>query len=325
MTGRRYHASIGWRGGVAALAALLGAVSAAGAQTVIQGRVISGRDSSALGPVEVQLHRVTATGGGAIDSTVAGADGRFRFVVDTTGGPGTLYLAAARREGVLFFGPALHAGMGADEPYLVVVYDPQPAPGPVEGARIGLRHVVLSRSAHGILEVAEVLDVAGIPGQAWVPGPDSIAVFRARLPSGARGLEILQGGIAPETLRLQDGVLEARAALPPAGFRVAIAYFADGPELRIPVDHPTDRLDVILVGSPADRVEGLQPAAAGGMPLEGAVRYTASDLAPGANVALRVTEPSSTGGSALVWLGIGLALLAAAAVSAVLIGRSRAA
>lgn len=305
-----------------AAASLALAPSAARAQVSLEGRVISGADSAAVGPLAVELHRVGPEGGAVLDSVRAGADGRFRFRIDTAGAAGSLFLAAVRRDGVVYFGPALHAGSTSEEPYRVVVYDTAAATGPVGGARVTLRHVVVSPAGPDLVEVAEIFDVVGTGDRAWVPGPDSVAVFRAPLLAGVRSWEPLEGGLPARALRVADGALEVRAALSPAGFRAGIAYLASGPDLVIPVEHPTERLDVILVGAEPGRVEGLVPAEAPPMAAGGrARRFVGSGLAPGDRIRVEVAVPASSRGRVILWVGIGLALLAAAAVSAALVRR----
>jgi hypothetical protein len=311
-------------GALFATAALALGPSSGWAQVALEGRVVAGSDSTPAGPHTVELHRVGPEGGTVLDSVRAGADGRFRFSIDTAGAGSSLFLAAVRRDGVVYFGPPLHAGMAADGPYRVVVYDTAVATGPVGGARIALRHIVVSPAGDGTLEVAEIFDVVGTGDRTWVPGPDSVAVFRAPLPAGVRSWERLEGGLPERAVRVADGGLEIRAALSPAGFRAGIAYLADGPDLVIPVEHPTDRLDVILVGAEARRVEGLVPGGAPAMAAGGAARrFVGSDLLPGSRVRVEVMVPTSSRSRAVLWLGIGLALLAAAALSSVLARRER--
>ncbi len=307
---------------VAALLPLAGPADA-GAQVALEGRVVAGLDSVPVGPVQVELHRVSQEGGAVLDSVLSSADGRFRFTIDTSGAGSSLFLAAVRRDGVVYFGPALHAGMEPDGPYRVVVFDTTAATGPVGGARVALRHVVVSPLGPGAVEVAEVFDVTGTPDRTWVPGPDSVAVFRAPLAAGARQLERLEGGLPGRALRLADGALEVRTSLAPAGFRAAVAYLAAGPDVVIPVEHPTDRLDVILVGAEAARLEGLVPADDPAMGAgSGARRFAASNLLPGDRVEVEIGVPGSSRDRATLWLGIGLALLAGAVLSAALVRRS---
>jgi hypothetical protein len=295
----------------------------AGAQVALEGRVVAGLDSVPVGPVQVELHRVDQEGGAVLDSVLSTADGRFRFSIDTAGAGPSLFLAAVRRQGVVYFGPPLHAGMQPEGPYRVVVFDTTTATGPVGGARVTLRHVVVSPVGPDGVEIAEIFDVTGTPDRTWVPGPDSVAVFRAPLPAGARGLERLEGGLPGRALRLDGGALEVRASLAPSGFRAAVAYLADGPDVVIPIEHPTDRLDVILVGAEAARLEGLAPADDPTMGAgSGARRYAASDLGPGDRVRVEIAVPGTPRDRALLWLGIALALLAAAALSAAFVRRA---
>lgn len=287
------------------------------AQVALEGRVVLGLDSVPIGPLQVELHRVGQEGGAVLDSVLATADGRFRFSIDTAGAGSSLFLAAVRRDGVVYFGPALHAGLAPEGPYRVVVFDTASATGPVGGARVTLRHIVVSPAGSGTVEVAEIFDVVGSPDRTWVPGPDSVAVFRAPLAAGARNLERMEGGLPDRALRLADGALEVRAALAPSGFRAAVAYFAGGPDVVIPVEHPTDRLDVILVGAEAARLEGLSPADDPAMGAgSGARRFAASGLLPGDRIRVEIARPAPARDRALLWLGIALALLAGAALSA---------
>jgi hypothetical protein len=292
------------------------------AQTV-NGVVISGRDSSAVPGVTVLMHRITADAGEVVDSTATDARGRFSLSMSDSEDPAALFAAAALNDGVNYFGPAMHAGMEPSDPYTIVVHDTETIDGTLTDSRIMLRHVVVSPTAHGLVQITEVVDVAGEPGRALATASVVDPIWVIDLPAGIESWTPVAGGLPAEALSLVGNRVEVRAKLPPTGMRVAYAYFREGPEVELPVAHPTDRLEVILVGADEENLVGLNPGSSADLPpASNAKRFVATALEPGAAVGLTLESESAPTGAVLIWVIVGLLLLVAAGVSAALARRA---
>ena len=130
---------------------------AAHAQQVLNGRVLRFGGQPAPG-ARVQLHRVTQKARGQIDSTVAGADGRFSFRLppaDTSAGF-TVLFSTAIADGVRYFGPAIHPNEKSDS-YAITVYDTASAAGLADSVRVSRRDVFLIPDMDGSMQVAEIV------------------------------------------------------------------------------------------------------------------------------------------------------------------------
>ena len=308
------------RAGLAALLLIAlesGAPSTSPAQS-LEGVVLAGTDSSSVPAAMVLLHRITATAGEVVDSTQTDADGRFSLTIapaDTAAG--TLYAAAAVRGGVSYFGPIMHAGVETPDPYLIFVYETERIAAPVEGNAVLLRHAVVSPTAHGLLQVAEVVDVAGVPGRALQREDASEPIWSMELPAGVQSWSPMEGGLAAEALSLVNGRVEARATLPPSGMRLSFSYYTEGSKLEFPVEHETERFEVILVGADEKKLSGLRPADSSDLPPgTAAKRFVGSELPSGSRVGLTVRSQALSRGPVLIWALIGSALLVAAGLSA---------
>ena len=289
----------------------------------IEGMVISGRDSTAVPGSVVLMHRVTAVAGEVVDSVESDSRGRFSLSMDSDDDPGTLYAVAALNDGISYFGPALHPGMEPPNPYTIVVYETETIDGPLADSRIMLRHVVVSPTAHGLLQVTEVVDVAGVPNRALATASPADPMWTVELPAGVQSWTPMAGGLPPEAMSLVGNRLEVRAKLPPTGMRVAFSYFRDGPEIDLPISHPTDRIEVILVGAEEKAVVGLSPGSSADLPPAGnAKRFVAVGVEPGTEVSLTLESESAPTGPVLIWVFVGLALLVAAGLSAVVASRT---
>lgn len=290
----------------------------------IEGVVLSATDSTAVPAAMVFLHRITAVAGEVVDSARTDAGGRFSLEIaadDTASG--TVYAAAAVQGDVSYFGPILHAGVETPEPYRIFVYETESVAEPVEGNEVLFRHAVVIPTAHGLLQVAEVVDVAGVPGRALQRENRSEPIWSMELPAGVQSWSPMEGGLAAEALSLANGRVEARATLPPSGMRLSFGYYIEGARLEFPVEHATGRFEVILVGADEKRLSGLTPGDVTDRPPGGgAKRFVASDLQPDTRVGLTVQVEEAPRGPVLAWVLIGTALLVAAGVSARLARRT---
>lgn len=292
----------------------------------LEGIVLAATDSSAVPAAMVFLHRITAVAGEVVDSARTDAEGRFALpIAATDSAPGILYAAAAVQGGVSYFGPALHAGVEAPNPYRIYVYETESVAEPIVGNAVLYRHAVVSPTAHGLLQVAEVVDVAGVPGRALQMEDPGRPIWSMKLPAGVQSWSPLEGGLAPEALSLANGRVEARATMPPNGLRLSFSYYVEGAKIEFPVEHETEKFEVILVGADEERLSGLTPGVISDLPPGGnAKRFVASDLRPDSRVGLTVQSEPVARGPVLIWTLIGGALLVAAGVSARIARRSAA-
>ncbi len=282
-----------------------------------RGTVISGSDSLPIPGSTVLLHRVTTNAGVVVDSTRTDASGRFALTVAEEDEPGALYVAAALSGGVSYFGPALHPGMDVPDPYLIVVHETERITVRPVDSSIRFRHVVVAPTAHGLVQVTDVIDIDGRPDRALAMEPETEPIWVLELPAGVQSWSPIQGGLAGEALSLTDRRVEVRAVLPPSGMRVAFNYYREGPGVDLTSAYPTDRIEVILVDAEAERLEGLEPGRPTDLPSRGtAARFVASGVGAGEAVGLVLAVESPPRGPALTWVVIGLIMLAAAALSA---------
>lgn len=261
----------------------------------------------------VELHRVTADDGGAVvDSAVTGPDGSFRFrLSDAEGRP--IFLVAARHQGIRYFGPALHAGLPFEGPYEVAVYDTAAVDTPPADLRVGVRHVVVTRGPDGGLDVAEVIDVIGPDDRTLVPASDTLALWSTPLPEGATDPQVLEGSVPSGSVEFFDGRVRLRSMIAPAGARLSYTYGLEGDELELPVEHPIDRLEVVVAGAEAE-VDGAFHAETTTRSGRLVHRYEGTSLEPGETIGVRLVDRGDPGVDrwALIWAAIGAALLLAA-------------
>lgn len=281
----------------------------------LTGRVVHGVEGSGIADATVELHRVTSEGGSVADSTVAAADGSFAFELpDEEGRP--IFLAAARHDGVRYFGPALHAGVETGEAYEVIVYDTVAVSAPPENLRVGVRHIVVTRGRTGDgLDVAEVVDIVGADDRTLVPAEDTLALWSTALPEAAHEPQALEGGVPAGSVVFDGGRVQLRSMIAPAGVRVTYAYGLDGDELEIPIEHPTDRVDVVVAGIDAE-VSGaahVESSTRNGQLMH---RYEGTDLEPGEMLDVRLVSGGDTDPWVWIWVAIGSVLLAAAGIVA---------
>lgn len=249
-----------------------------------------------------------------IDSTTSGPDGAFRFTLPEDGGR-PLFLAAARFEDVRYFGPALHAGMSGDGPYEVLVYDTLVLASPPADLRVGIRQIVVAPDPAGGLDVAEIVDVVGATDRTLVAADDTLALWSGSLPDGAIDPQPVEGGVAAGAIEFADDRVRLRSMIAPVGVRLSYAYRVDDDEVELTLEHPTDRLEVVVVGMEAE-VSGAAHAETSTRQGRLVHRYEAAGLEPGETVSIGLVTRSGVDRWVAIWAAIGGFLLAAAAIVA---------
>jgi hypothetical protein len=277
-----------------------------------------------VGGVRVELHSVSDTAGAIVDSAIAASDGQFTFSLPGSNEPGTVFLVGARYGGVLYWGPPIHPTNPAElVDYSVAVFDTALVAGAVGSLPTAFRHVVITPGPAG-LQVAEIIDVKGMPERTLIPSGDSTFVWTGALPGNSHGVFPSQGGVPPEDLAVSDGTIGFAGALPPTGIRVALEYAVSGSEYALRLAHPTERLEILVMprAGMTLQVDGLVEASVGSdMPVP-VRRFTATDLPEAATVTVRVGVEEPGRGLAWAWTLVALALGAAALLSVRLTRRS---
>lgn len=301
------------------------------AQSSLEGRVVHATTSAPVSSVMVELHRVTEAGGGLTDSVRVDPEGNFRFELLAGSEPegSTVWIAAARYEGVLYFGPPVHAGMSTDDLYQIAVYDTVTLSEPAADLVTGMRHVVVSAIADhgGVIQVAEIVDISNEGPATYVGDDPSAVLWRMPLPAGAMQGSVLEGGLPADAVVFEEGSVGLMGTLPPPGVRLAIQYVVPSDELELEVAHPTENLDVLADqgGGPIE-VMGLDPGEAPEIPGSVILRFAGQDLDVGARIQVRVSSPRvPSRGAAWIWLLAAGILVVAAIVSSRLRFESRAA
>lgn len=237
------------------------APSAPVAAQSIAGSVVRG--GAPAPSARVELHRVTRNSRGAIDATVAGADGRFAFrlpaVRDTAGF--TVFFATALSDGVRYFGPVVHGGAG-DSAYRIEVFDTTSARGAVDSVRVARRDVVLVPGGAGGWEVAELVRIQNRSGRTIVPDATR-PLFGIAIPAASSEFETgdeetgaaTTGQSPTDVVRVGNRVWVAAPLVP--GDRDLIFRYripSKPQQLELPLDQATDSLNV-YVRQPAPDVE----------------------------------------------------------------------
>jgi hypothetical protein len=274
-------------------------------------------DTLPVGGVRVELHGVSETAGAIVDSAIAGPDGQFGFSLPGSNEAGAVFLVGARYGGVLYWGPPIHT-TNPDElvDYSVTVFDTALVAGPVGSLQSAFRHVVVTPGPAG-LQIAEIIDVKGVPGRTLLPSDDSVFVWTGALAGNSHEVFPAQGGVPPEDLAVRDGTIGFAGALPPTGIRVAVEYMVSGTEYNLRLEHPTERLELLVMprAGMTLQVDGLVEASVGSeMPVP-VRRFSAANLSETATVSVRVRLEEPGVGRAWVWFLVALALGAAALLS----------
>ncbi|MGH7459126.1 MAG: hypothetical protein ACREKN_08635 [Longimicrobiaceae bacterium] len=242
----------------------------------------------------VELHRVREDTAGVVASAVSDAAGSFAFDLPPAGGDGfDVYFATAGYLGVRYFGAALHRDDPSPAAYLIEVFDTLTATLEPGETRLERREVMLVPDGRGGWEVSELLRVIN-PGQRTLMPGSRMFVWSFELPAGVVGFEVGQGELSPgEVERVGDRVILTRP-LPPGARELFMRYRlpAGKGSARLPVSHPTGRLNLFTPEDDSPRVGGLGFAGRVSAEGERLLRYTAAELEPGAELSLRWSTPA---------------------------------
>ncbi len=285
--------------GALALAAAF-ASSAVGQGATVQGTIvrIAGADTVPAAAVWAVLHRVTPTGGAAVDSIRT--DGAGRYALDAGDPDSTAtYLISARYAGIAYFSEP-RVGVGPrDTLATLVVFDTSSV---APSIRIAERHIVLRpRGPQGAMRVLElvVLENAGTITRF---APDTTRpVWEGQIPAGVLEFEVGAADLTAAAVFLRGDRMAVSAPMPPGRRQLLVSYVVPGGvrDVVFPATQASDVLN-LLVGDSAVTVVAPELAGGGVEMLEGIPYRRYSRVAAPAGVELRVEFPSERAMSALL-------------------------
>ncbi len=287
--------------------------ASAGPLAVAAGRVVlpQPRDTVPVPGVRVMLHRVGRAVQGPIDSTTAGAGGRFRFRFRTD--TSALYLLSARYGGIEYFSPPVHTGVGAADTALQLVVFDTSSTAPVEAAA---RHIVVPRpGADGTRSVLDLIVLRNTGRLARVAPDSSHPSWRMVLPAGTGDMEVGEGDVSPDAIARAGDTVKVLAPLSPGEKQISLDYTVLPVRGRIVFPVGPDSGEVNLLVEERDgRVTGGTLALADSQQIEGRsfLRYHGT-VPRGGAVVLALGGPDASDRWALPALVAGVALTLAAA------------
>lgn len=271
---------------------LLGAASALAAQSAAEGPdedVISGRvlqDGREVAGIDVTLHRVTRDSAGSVATRTTAADGGFSFRPPPSDSTGfTVLFATAEYQGVRYFGPPIHPG-DSPEGYAVEVFDTVFVSAPSDRVRLMSRAMILLPGTDGGWEVDEIVRIEN-PEEVTFISPPGMPTWELRIPDGVTAFQVGEGQFSADEVRRMGNRVLVTAPLTPGAREMLIRYRLPGDEagFAVPIARATGSLDLFIrQPSPAVNVSGLAPADTITEQGERFLRFTGTELRPGAEV-----------------------------------------
>jgi hypothetical protein len=295
-----------------------------GAARRVDGRVARGT-REALQPVANQwvvLHRVGSDRAGPLDSTRTGANGHFSFRYKTSGDSSAVYFVSTTYGGVAYFTSPLRAPVVSGDDAMLTVFDT--TSGPV-AIKLGGRHVIVGLpQANGRRPIGEVYDLENDSTVTLVSRDSVSPVWTAHVPPSAVAFQLnTSGDLASGAISRRGNSVGLYVPLSPGIRQLAFTYElpAGAFPLSIPVERPTGVFE-ILIQEPTARVQGPSLREMAPVSTDGRVfrRFLAQDLT--ASAVMRIDVPRVVGAEReKVYLGVGIALLAAMALALVFAAR----
>ena len=271
---------------------------------------VRGSDTTALAGAMVVAHRIGVKEQGPLDSLRADARGAFRFRIakpDT----GSMYVVSTRYAGIGYFSdPFSPKDRAGADTIRLAVYDTASAGAPLD---VAVRHLVIAApSGDGSRDVLDIVQV-GNPGPTTrVPRDSTTPTWHMKLPRGIESFQVGEGEVPTSSVvRTGDSIL-VTAPFPPGLKQVVVQYVVprDLGTLRVPLDQPTQRLELLVEDSTVS-ASGADLLAADPLTIQGRRfrRFSASNIPVGETAVITFGGTSTRN---LGWLAV--------ALSAVLLG-----
>ncbi len=290
----------------------------------IDGRVVLGTRTGQQ-PIANQwviVHRVGPDRQGPVDSARTTATGAFSIRYPVSGDSAAIYFASTSYDGIAYFTAPLRAPVVTGDDATITVFDT--TSGPV-AIKVGGRHLVIGApQPNGRRPVGEVFDLENDSTVTAVARDSVTPVWTAHLPASAAAFQLnTSGDIAPGAVRQSGSTVGLFAPLSPGIRQFAFTYELpqEAFPLEIPVERSTSVMEV-LVQEPTAKLSGAKMREVAPVSAEGRTfrRFLGQDLAP--STVLQISVPRIVGpGRQKVYLGVGLAVLAAMAVALVVAAR----
>ena len=242
-----------------AAAAVLAAAPPAAAQgrgpvpLVLRGRAVRvrGGDTTALAGAEIVAHKVGLREQGPLDSLKADARGGFRFLIarpDT----GAMYVVSTRYAGIGYFSdPFSVKEHGGADTIRLAVYDTAATGSPLV---VAVRHLVISAPGEdGSRDVLDIIQVGNGGETTRVQRDSTTPTWHMKLPRGVATFRVGEGDVPNSAVQLAGDSLLVIAPFPPGLKQVVVTYVVprDLKTLRVPIDQPTQRLELLVEDSTA--------------------------------------------------------------------------
>ena len=276
---------------------------------VLAGRAVRvrGTDTTALAGQRIVAHRVAASREGPMDSLPSGAGGRFSFRVARPDSA-AMYVVSTLYDGIGYFSaPFSSQSRAGSDSIVLAVYDTSSAGAPLD---VAVRHLVISAPGEdGSRDVLDIVQV-GNPGTTTMVSRGGAPTWHMRLPHGIEAFRVGEGDVPPEAVHQAGDSLLVTAPFPP-GVKQVVAIYAlpqGTKELKIPLDQPTARLELLVedtrAGASGAALEGGNPLQLQGRTFK---HYSSARVVRGetATVTFGQAGPRTN----LAWLAIGLSAL----------------
>jgi len=240
----------------------------------------------------VVLHAVNLEGGRPIDSVATDSEGRYSLrdpARDTTAS----YLVSVEHHGIGYFSQPISAvGSTVAVASTLVVYDTSYTEPDISLVERDI--IIRSPASDGTRRVVELL-VLGNSGFFTRIATDSTApVWQGAIPAAAIQFEIDQSDVGRQTVYRNGDSVAVVAALPPGEKQVLLSYIipAGVQQLPIPLDHPVERMNVLLEDSSSVITAGpLQFQGLQQLDQISFFLYKADSVLQGTEVAVRLAGP----------------------------------
>ena len=277
----------------------------------VTGRVLYGPAGRPAARTWVVLHQVSMGGGGQpIDSTRTDARGTYALTIRRPDSA-AIYVVSTWHAGIAYFSEPTAPARSTSSLRPLYVYDTS-STGPA--VRVIRRLVTVAKEKRdGSRDVLELLELVN-PGVATRVARDTLRpTWAGAIPPVAIQFRVGQGDVSPQVVTRRGDSVAVYGPLPP-GERKQLSYTyvlsATVRRVRVPIDQPTDEVDLLLEDTAAvvtaGKLDSLGLEDIGGRRF---ARYRTPPLLPGAGLAIGFTERRLAPES-LVPLIVGLAALA---------------